>query len=696
MSLEYILRSKKYEKKIRLLVTNICFNNCNYCHNEGMSKQEVLHLNPNELEPYLLRLRKISSRIILSGGEPLEYIYLGELLQILCKYDFDITVNTSTCLENCDMQITNYINNVHISLHDFMSIKDIKNRLQNLRKLAPTINIVLNSVVINENNIINNIDELLNICRSIGARIQLIKVFNYEECNINTWSQRWQKILVALEKYEIKFHESTTREISFMTSDFIKIDLAEIPCVSSGREFKFGDCINNSDITIDPSLSIYFCRWQEKNKVRLTDPQNIDNHLLEAIKKSFANCRFGDISQYLYPLEIEKYMFSPHYKWPQISDNLEATSSIQVRNGVLSYLGKNGYVLRLENEFAAYIGTKYALSVCSGTAALFLSFFVAGIDKDDEIIIPAMSFPTVCTALIMANIKIRVCDVDINTGNIDLNSFRQNINKNVKGVVITHLWGDPVEMCSFKELCKRHNITIIEDCSHAFGAEYDNKRVGSLGDIACFSLQANKTVYAGEGGIITTSNKDLYEKAVVHMSSQNMVFDNIQSTLYKQYWETGLGLKLKIHPLGAVIALDSLKNLELVNKKRNFNVEILNEAFEGSIIMRPPKISTSLSKRVYYTYKPLFNSEFISKKDEFINKLLIKNMQISASSFIPIYKTFLYTHDSFVNKQDSFPNAEFYYNRIVSMPSFTHEPEELVRFYADEIRKQLNFLQEQR
>lgn len=681
--------TKKYERKIRLLVTNACSRNCGFCHNEGMPKSEEIHMSPLELEKILPSLRKYSNRVILSGGEPLEYKYLFNLIELLERFEFDVSINTSLPSKNELFSVIKKISSIHVSIPNILELNDIEQKIFEIHKECRTLQIVLNIPITSVDIIKDSLNRLYEICCKTNARMQFIRIFDVNKRERKDWIFRWKEVICVLKPLELTFLESTNREVSFVTKDLIQIDFLEIPCVASGHEFDFGRCLNDSDISIEPNMNLSICRWTDSSIAIAEKDYDIDSTIFYAFKEGCKNCLFGTINEFLYPEAIKNYMALPHYKWPPDLNAAKEACNILLQNASISYYGKSGYIFQLENEFASYFNLPYAYATASGTVAIYLSCIALGLCSDDEVIIPTYTFPTVVTALISAGVKIRVCDTDSITGNISIESFRRNINKKVKAVVVTHLWGDPVDFSELIEICSNENIKIIEDCSHAYAAEYKNEKVGTLGDVGCFSMQANKAVFSGEGGMIITSNKDIYERIIMFSSSQKRILDCVFDKNYRKFWETGLGLKLKMHPLGAPIALESLHNLYSTNTKRNQRVDIMNEAISNSKVVFAPVCGEPDKKRVYYTYKPLLNNEYINQRDELVKKLILQGLEVTSSSFLPIHKTPLFRNNQIINQNDYFHESDKYYERILSFPAFVNEPIELVRFYSKKLIKEL-------
>jgi len=650
-------------------------------------------MSPDELEKIVPALKIYSNKITLSGGEPLEYRYLPELLLLLTKHGFDVSVNTylpSLPHEAISIDdIVKRVTSVHLSVPDIHELAEVESKITKLRNSCRTLQIVLNVPITSIEDLKDRIGRLYEMCRKANARMQLIQLFDIKNTRKTTWEQRWKDVIATLGFLELSFLECTNREISYVTQDLVQIDLLDVPCRASGIEFGDGKCLAESDITIDPNLRLSICRWSEKAVVDTKD-SNVEDIIRETFRLSCSNCRHGTIRNYTYPDSIESYMALPHYKWPPLLDESVEKCNILLQNSELSYYGKSGYISQLENEFAGYFGAPYAFAASSGTVAVYLACVALGLTSEDEIIVPAYTFPTVVTAIISTGAKIRVCDSESNTGNLSISSFKQHINPKVKAVLVTHLWGDPVELDELLSICKKNNIRIIEDCSHAYGASYKNRLVGTFGDIACFSTQANKTVFSGEGGLLITSSPELYERTVVFASSNKRILDSVYGNEYRRYWESGLGLKLKMHPLGAPIALESLRSLNNTNVRRNMRASIINRALTASQIINAPRHNETDTERVYYTYKPYLRQEWIHKRDELVERLILQGLDVSASSFIPLHKTPLMKHKQILNNDDKFIDADIYCNRIISFPAFVNEPVELVELYAKKLSSTLS------
>ena len=171
-------------------------------------------------------------------------------------------------------------------------------------------------------------------------------------------------------------------------------------------------------------------------------------------------------------------------------------------------------VALLEREFAAYMGSKYALAVASCSAALFLSIKALGLPRDARILIPAFTFAAVPSAVVHAECRPVLVEVGDNY-RIDMDNFRARLDDDIDAVLISHMRGHTSDMDAIMALCDARNIPVIEDAAHSLGTTWRGRKIGTIGRVGCFSFQSYKLVNAGEGGILITDDADLVARAVI-------------------------------------------------------------------------------------------------------------------------------------------------------------------------------------
>lgn len=177
------------------------------------------------------------------------------------------------------------------------------------------------------------------------------------------------------------------------------------------------------------------------------------------------------------------------------------------------FIAQGPRVAEFEEKFAAYVGTDHAVATSSGTTALHLALLATGVGKGDEVITTPFSFAATANAALYVGATPVFADIDPLTYNIDPERIEELITPSTRAIIPVHLYGQPADMDPIMDLAADHDILVIEDAAQAHGAEYHGRRVGSMGDAACFSFYPTKNITTGEGGIITTDNDEIAEMA---------------------------------------------------------------------------------------------------------------------------------------------------------------------------------------
>ena len=240
----------------------------------------------------------------------------------------------------------------------------------------------------------------------------------------------------------------------------------------------------------------------------------------------------------------------------------------------LSFLKReiSGYpksVKNFEKNFANYIGKKHGITFCNGTSSIEAAIYALDFSIGDEILVPSSTFHAGIGPIKNLNCKPVFVDIDEKTMTIDCIDLEKKITNKSKCVLIVHPWGYPCNMNEVVRIVKKHNIKLIEDCSHAHGATYDKQKVGSFADISCFSLQGNKSVAAGEGGISLTNNNDYLLRMSIYGHFNRFKDELINHNDFKKFAKTGLSKKLRANPLGISLAAVDLANLDKINYEKH-------------------------------------------------------------------------------------------------------------------------------
>ena len=286
-------------------------------------------------------------------------------------------------------------------------------------------------------------------------------------------------------------------------------------------------------------------------------------------------------------------------------------------------------VKNFEKEYAKYIGVKYAVAVNSGTAALHTALASLGLKKGDEVIVPSISFVSSATAILHQGCIPRFCDVDLSNYCMSTESLEKNINKKTKAILPVHFAGSACEMKKIIKIAKKYNLEIIEDCAQAHGTKYFGKKVGAFGKISCFSFYATKHMTTGEGGIICTNDKKIYNFC--------KVFRNHGMKDRDTHFQ--LGFNYRMSELNAAIGRVQLKKLNKINRQRiNNSLYILNKLKKTKNSNNWFEIQKPI-KHIYHTYFwcPI---RILSKKitiDQVKNRLRKKGIEIRARYKFPLY-----------------------------------------------------------
>jgi perosamine synthetase len=397
----------------------------------------------------------------------------------------------------------------------------------------------------------------------------------------------------------------------------------------------------------------------------------------------------------------------PHFKWPPAMPGLGNKVAEYIHSGKpLSIVDRSGLYEELEDRFCELHNRRYAIAVSSGTMALMSAFFGIELKPGDEVISTVYSFHATATPLLHLGVKIIFCDIEPDTGNIDTSLIDSLISKKTRAIVTNHMWGHPVAVDEIRDICRKKDLLWIEDCSHAHFSAYKNRFVGSFGDASVFSLQGNKLLTGGEGGILLTDSQSIYERATLFGHS----LKRTQQCVHDPHWEglcrTGYGLKLRMHPLAALIVLYILDNhcFEWINSRMK-TLDYFTQSLAYLDIVQPmTKKSYVTSMGAHYGFKPKidFNSIGVQRK-VLVDALKAEGLKISVPGSQPFHRLPIFDCSRYpighYTKSDhsdrSFPGAEQYWGSIISLPTFTFRSDfYLIDKYVAAFKKVLDNLEE--
>ena len=337
-----------------------------------------------------------------------------------------------------------------------------------------------------------------------------------------------------------------------------------------------------------------------------------------------------------------------------------------VKSGWVSSLGE--YIDKFEKKFAEFCGVKYALATSNGTTALHLALVALGIKEGDEVIIPDFTFIATANAVKYTGAKVVTVDIEEDTLCINPKEIEKAITPNTKAIIPVHLYGHPANMEEINKIAKKYNLFVIEDAAEAHGAEINGKRVGSFGDVGIFSFYGNKIITSGEGGMITTNNKELYEK-------MKYLRDHAMSK-EKRYWHTEIGYNYRMTNLQAALGVAQLERIEeLLEKKR--------EIFEWyrEYLKDIPNIKLNFQKNGFKNVYWMICLEVIgyneAKRDNLMKKLKEKGID-SRPFFYPISDMPMY-------EKANTPITHKVYQRGINLPSYYDLTKKEVKYICEKV-----------
>ncbi len=325
-----------------------------------------------------------------------------------------------------------------------------------------------------------------------------------------------------------------------------------------------------------------------------------------------------------------------------------------IKSGNLSSASITGgpNVQRFEKSFSKYNKCKYSIAVNSGTSALFASLLSLDIKHGDEVIVPSFTFNATAGAVVATGAKPVFIDINRDDYNLDPALIPKLINKKTKAIIPVHLYGRPSNMKEIMKISKRYGLRVIEDASQALGSKYYGRYAGTLSDVGCFSMYPSKVITSGEGGVITTNNKNIYER-LQSIRNHGIVNQSGNSKFF--------GLNLRMPEIEAAISYFQLKKLNGFIKKRKINSNILSEFVE-----KCGSVNSSSSDNNIQTNFYLYTISISKNRDELQSKLNKSGIGANVYYKTPIHKMTFYK--KFNNKKINKTNSEWASKHVLSLP----------------------------
>lgn len=327
--------------------------------------------------------------------------------------------------------------------------------------------------------------------------------------------------------------------------------------------------------------------------------------------------------------------------WPLYApDEVEAVTKVLQSGKVNYWTGNEGRLF--EQEYAAYVGTKYAVALMNGTVALEAALYALDIGPGDQVIVTSRTFIASASAIVMRGAIPIMADVDPRSQNITAETINAVLTPKTKAIITVHLAGWPCEMDTILALAKAHNLKVIEDCAQAHGATYKGKPVGSWGDVAAFSFCQDKIMSTGgEGGMITTDCAKLWKKIWEykdHGKSYDAVYHREHPPGFRWLHES-FGTNWRMTEMQATIGRLQLKKLPdwLVIRRRN--AALLTECFKELPAVRIAQPSADIN-HAYYKYYVFVKDEYLKSawnRDSIMQKLNEQGVPCFVGSCSEVY-----------------------------------------------------------
>lgn len=368
--------------------------------------------------------------------------------------------------------------------------------------------------------------------------------------------------------------------------------------------------------------------------------------------------------------------------------------------GVLSsanyIMGKT--VTDFEKDFADFVGVKHAISVGNGTDALVLALKSMGIGEGDEVITTPFTFFATAETISAVGATPVFVDVDKETFNIDVAKIEEKITSKTKAIMPVHIFGQSADMDEINEIAKKHNLYVIEDACQAVGGKYKGRKIGTLGDVACFSFFPTKNLgCAGDGGMIVTNNDEIaiIARALrTHGSGENgqkayNLLNNIEEeiktaegandTVYNplKYYNYLIGFNTRLDAIQAAILSVKLKEIDNWNAKRREIVELYNEALQNSDLVTP--VAKDYNEHVYHMY--ILQSE---NREEVLAKL--KEAGIATGVYYPVPLHLQKVYKDLGYKEGDMPVSEYLSHRTFAIPVYPELTKEQIDYIISKIR----------
>ena len=333
---------------------------------------------------------------------------------------------------------------------------------------------------------------------------------------------------------------------------------------------------------------------------------------------------------------------------------------------------KGKFVTLFEQSFADYIGVNYSVAVTNGTSAIHLALLALGIGPGDEVIVPSLTYIASVNPISYVGATPIFVDSDERTWQIDPEDVRKKITNRTKAIIAVHLYGHPADMRAIMQIAKESGVFVIEDCAEAIGTEFEGKRVGSFGDISCFSFFGNKTITTGEGGMLLTNDKTIFSRSM-SLKGQGLA-------MYREYWHDIIGYNYRMTNICAAIGYAQMETVDnVIEKKRKI-------AFAYKEMLKDTGVSLFVGDDgkdgILNTYwMCTIQLEKDGEQRDDLRKHLLDNGIETRPVFYPVH-----TMPTYSRQYQKLSVAESVGWRGINLPSFPDLTNDEIEFVVDKIK----------
>jgi perosamine synthetase len=389
-------------------------------------------------------------------------------------------------------------------------------------------------------------------------------------------------------------------------------------------------------------------------------------------------------------------------RWRHVPLSAVVEIARYARRDVNTLAKGEGPIAEFEARFAELARRRHALAMNSGTASLHSAYFAVGVRPGAEVIVPSYTFFASAAPILQCGATPVFCDVDPGTLTADPDDVERRITARTRAICVVHMWGNPARLDRFQEIADRRGVALIEDCSHAHGATYRGKPVGSWGDIGCFSLQGAKAVSGGEAGIAVTDDPTLFDRMLLLGHYGRLKKGQAAGTFQTDH--LSLGVKYRPHLYAILLARRSLSRLDELNRRRRRNYEILADELRGCRAVQPIETTPGAVRGGFLEYILCYDRSEAggASRGAFLEAAVAEGVPIAPERYSGIGKHARMLHQTPIftgfdpygasgvppaSPVPELPATDALRDRLMTLPPFTRVPEDYVRQCAQALRK---------